>query len=429
MSMTNGAVKLSTDAINGADTAWVMISACLVMLMTPALGFFYGGLVRQKNILTMIIQCFAILAAIGIVWAILGFTLAFGDSCGHMIGNLKHIFLAGVGLEPYHDAPTIPLLAFFFFQLFACAITPALIVGGPAERFALMPSVIFSCVWVLLVYCPLCHWVFHSDGWLNMIGAKDFAGGMVVHMSAGFSTVAMSLLVGPRKQTSGATGPHNISYAVLGAALLWFGWFGYNGGAAFAANSRAALAVTSTNLSASTAAFSWAAVDYFYTKKISAAGMATGSVAGLIAMTCGCGFCPVWSSLIIGTLGGIFSNLFVRLREEHHLVDDTLDVFGCHGVCGTWGVFATGLFASAGVYRESVDGLFFGRPIQLGYQMAGIVMVAVYSFGVTVLIGIGMKALGILRASDEDEEKGLDLATYNENAYIVIPQAPKLETS
>ena len=424
----NSALKSSSSGISEADTAWVMISGCLVMLMTPALGFFYGGLVRQKNILTLIIQCFAILAAISIVWALLGYSLAFGETCGHFIGDATYFGLRNVGEAPYHDAPTIPSIVFFFFQLCACAITPALIVGAPAERFSLMPSVFLSCIWVLVVYCPICHWVFHAKGWLRELGARDFAGGMVVHMSAGFSALAMALLVGKRKPTSGAAVPHNISYSILGAALLWFGWFGYNGGAAFGANWQAGLAIVNTNLSASTAAFSWAAVDYLYTKKISALGMATGAVCGLIAMTCGCGFCPAWSSLIIGTLGGIFSNLFVKLREHHHLFDDTLDVFGCHGICGTWGVFATGLFASASDSPGKTDGAFFGRGVLLGYQVAGIVVVAAYSFGLTILIGLLMKVMGILRTSDEAEEKGLDLVIHNENAYIVISQMAKTET-
>ncbi len=423
----NQVAKSSTSAIDAGDTAWVMAAACLVMLMTPALGFFYGGLVRQKNILTLLIQCYAIFAAVGIVWALLGFSLTFGGTSGHFIGDSHYFGLRNLDKEPYPDAPTIPCLVFFFFQLCACAITPALIVGSPAERFGLIPSVVFSCVWVIMVYCPVGHWVFHEEGWLKKWGAKDFAGGMVVHMTAGYSALAMAFLSGKRKQSSGPMMPHNISYSVLGAALLWFGWFGYNGGGAFAANAQAGLAIVSTNLSASTGALGWAIIDYKFNKKVSALGIATGSVCGLIAMTCGCGFCESWSSLIIGLLGGMFSNLFVKLRESYHLFDDALDVFGCHGICGTWGVFATGLWASAST-PGMTNGAFYNRGELLGYQIVGILVVAGYSFVMTLILGFAMKYAGILRVSEEAEEKGLDLSTYGEPAYVVYAEVPRTPT-
>jgi ammonium transporter, Amt family len=409
-------------AIDAGDTAWVLITGALVMLMTPALGFFYGGLVRQKNILTLLIQCYAIFAAVSIIWALLGYSLAFGETSGHFIGDSHFFALRHVDATPYIDAPTVPGIAFFFFQLAACAITPALVVGAPAERFHTLPACLFSCIWVLLVYCPIAHWVFHEEGWLKRLGTKDFAGGMVVHMSAGYSALAVAFVVGPKrdspdKQASKA----NISYSVLGGALLWFGWFGYNGGAAFAANWQAALAIVSTNLSASAAGLSWGIVDYIYTKKVSALGIVTGSVVGLIAMTPGCGFCPAWSSLIIGFLAGIFSNLVIRLRETYHWFDDTLDVFGCHGICGTWGVFATGLFASADTPGK-VNGAFFGRGEMLGYQLAGIVTVALWSFILTLIIILPMKFAGILRVDSKGEDEGLDLYAHGETAYVVVPQ-------
>lgn len=423
----NSLAKSGTTEINAGDTAWVMAAACLVMLMTPALGFFYGGLVRQKNILNMLIQCYAIFAAVGIIWALLGFSLAFGkESSGHFIGDSHYFALRNLDKEPHHDAPTIPAYLFFFFQLCACAITPALIVGGPAERFALLPSILLSCVWVIVVYCPVAHWVFHPEGWLKEWGAKDFAGGMVVHMTAGFSALALAFIFEKRKSSANMV-PHNATYSILGAALLWFGWFGYNGGGAFAANTQAALAIVSTNLAASTGAFGWAIIDYAFHKKISAVGIATGSVCGLIAMTCGCGFCPAWSSLIIGLLGGIFSNLFVKLREAYHLFDDALDVFGCHGICGTWGVFATGLWASADT-PGLTNGAFYNRGELLGYHIVGILVVAAYSFVLTFIIGYAMKFAGILQVNAETEEKGLDIACYGETAYIVYAEVPRTPT-
>ena len=412
--------------ISAGDTAWVLCSAALVMLMTPALGFFYGGLVRHKNILSLIIQCYAIFAAISILWALVGFSLGFGHTSSHFLGDSTYFALRNVGWEPYIDAPTVPGIAFFFFQLCACAITPALVVGAPAERFTLVSSVIFSCVWVILVYCPVCHWVFHEEGWLRELGAKDFAGGMVVHMTAGYSALIMAIITGKRNVPPGTQGgkftlgPHNASYSVLGAALLWFGWFGYNGGGAFSANWQAALAIASTNLSASAGGLSWTILEYFNEGRMSATGIATGTVCGLIAMTPGCGFCPAWSSLIIGLLGGAFSYGVKRLSEHLHLVDDTLDVFACHGICGTWGVFATGLFASKADTPGGVDGAFFGRGVMLGYQIAGILSVAIYSMVLTAIIGYAMKFAKILRASSEDEEKGLDLSVHQEPAYVTV---------
>ncbi len=416
--------------VNSGDTAWVLAAAALVMLMTPALGFFYGGLVRKKNILHMITQSYAVFAAVSIIWALLGYSLVFGESSGHFIGDSYYFALRHIEGEPYIDAPTIPAIVFFFFQLCACAITPALIVGATAERFGLLPSILFSCVWVIVVYCPVGHWVFHEHGWLKELGAKDFAGGMVVHMTAGYSALALALITGKRKvpkEPSDQFGAHNVSYTVLGAALLWFGWFGYNGGGAFAANWQAGLAIASTNLSAATGGLGWGLVDYWFQKKVTASGIAIGTVCGLIAMTCGCGFCPAWSSLIIGLLGGIFSHLVCTLREHYHLYDDTLDVFGCHGVCGTWGVFATGLWASAET-PGLTDGAFYGRGVLLGYQIAGILAVAGYSFVLTAIMAFAMKYANILKVDEATEEKGLDVEIYGEEAYVILPPMGRTNT-
>lgn len=413
--------------INTGDTAWMMCAAALVMLMTPALGFFYGGLVRHKNILMLIIQCYAIFAAVGIVWALLGYSLAFGDTVGHFIGGSNFMGLSNVGLQPYVDAPTVPGLVFFFFQLCACAITPALVIGAPAERLSLIPSVLFSCFWVILVYCPVCHWVFHGEGWLKEFGARDFAGGMVVHMTAGYSAITMAVFSGKRNispETRNAKvglGPHNVSYAVLGAALLWFGWFGYNGGASFGANWGATLAIASTNLSASAGGLSWTILEYIIEHKTSASGIATGTVCGLIAMTPGSGFCPVWASIIIGFIGGACSYGVKRLSEHLHFADDTLDVFACHGICGTWGTFATGLFASKSNSPGDSDGLFLGGGFTLlGYQLTGIAIVAFYSIAMTSIMCFTMRMMGVLRVKPEDEERGLDLSVLHEYAYLSV---------
>eukprot|EP01022_Parablepharisma_sp_SALTPOND_P016512 TRINITY_DN243_c0_g1_i1.p1 TRINITY_DN243_c0_g1~~TRINITY_DN243_c0_g1_i1.p1 ORF type:complete len:448 (+),score=34.91 TRINITY_DN243_c0_g1_i1:4989-6332(+) len=416
--------------LNAGDTAWILVAAAMVMLMTPALGFFYGGLVRRKNILHLIMQCYIIFAAISIIWALLGYSLMFGESKGHFIGDSHYFALRNVNEQPYPEAPTVPGVVFFFFQLCACAITPALIVGGLAERFGLISSVIFSCVWVIIVYCPVGHWVFHEEGWLKELGAKDFAGGMVVHMTAGFSTLAISIVANKRrepKEHTDAFGAHNVSYTILGAALLWFGWFGYNGGAAFSAGWQTGVSIINTNLAAATGGLGWGIIDYIYKKQVTASGFAIGTVCGLIAMTAGCGFCPMWSSLLIGLLGGIFSHLVVNLREHYHLFDDTLDVFGCHGICGTWGVFAAGLWASADTPGR-VDGAFYGNGKLLGYQLAGIAAVAAYSFVLTFVLAFAMKFAGILTVSEADEKEGLDRKTYGEEVYVIQNEIVRTNT-
>jgi len=407
--------------IDAGDTAWVLCAAALVLIMTPALGFFYGGLVRRKNILGLIMQSFGIFAAISIIWSLLGYSLVFGESKGHFIGDSKYFAVRNVAEEPYPEAPTVPQIAFFFFQLCACAITPALITGGPAERFGFIPSIVFASIWVIIVYCPIGHWVFHENGWLRELGAKDFAGGMVVHMAAGFSTLAFVCVAGKRRETKDPLdqpGAHNVTYCVLGAAFLWFGWLGYNGGAAFKANWQASMSILSTNISASTGLLGFAIIDYIEKGKATASGMATGAVCGLISMTCGCGFCPPWSAFLIGLIGGMLSHGAIYIREHYHLFDDSLDVFACHGISGTWGVFATGLWASAET-PGLTDGAFYGRGVLLGYQIAGILAVAGWAFVITFIMALAMKYLGYVRVSEEDEMKGLDLQVYGEDAYVI----------
>jgi Amt family ammonium transporter len=416
----NGAIPASNSggvsAINGADTVWVMVSSAMIMLMTPSLGFFYAGLVRQKNILAMLIQCYAIFASVSIIWGLLGFSLVFGETRGHFIGSSKYFGLDNLWDSQFEEAPTVPGLAFFFFELAACAITPALIIGASAERLSTLASLLFSCIWVIVVYCPIAHWVWKIGGWLEELGARDFGGGLPVHMSAGYAAIALSLVIGKRKETSGEMIPHNVSYVVLGAMLLWFGWFGYNGGSSFAANAQAALAIANTNMSSCAAGLSWGILEYIFKKKVTVSGIATATVCGLIAITPGSGFCPVWSSLIIGFLGGIFSFFFIKFREHYHLFDDALDVAGCHGVCGTWGVFATGLFAD----MPNAKGLFYGETKLFTSHLCGIVVVASYSFIFTYIICFILNLLGFLRTTEEGEEKGIDIVEHNERSYIIV---------
>ncbi len=408
-------------AISGADTAWVLISATLVMIMTPALGFFYAGLVRQKNVLSLLIQCFGIFAAISIVWAVIAFSLTFGPSDSPFIGNLHFFWLRNVGLTPLEDAPTIPGVVFCFFELCACAIAPALVIGASAERLNFISSIIFSCLWVLLIYSPIAHWVWGHGGWIKSMGGFDFGGGMPVHMAAGYSALALAIVLGKRNGDHERMKASNITYVVLGAAVLWFGWFGYNGGSELDSKPQAGLAILNTNISCATGVLGWGIIDYLYNKKVSAMGLAVGSVAGLIAMTAGCGFCPPSASLIIGFVGGVASNLVARIRETiWDKVDDALDVFACHGVCGTWGVFATGLWADANYGKA--NGLFAGSPSLVGKQLAGIIVVALYSFGMTYAISTGMKSFGMLRATEKEEIDGLDMSDHNEQAYIVANQ-------
>ena len=416
-------IESELDKINGADTAWVMISAALVFIMTPTLGFFYGGLVRQKNVLSLIIQCLGIFAAISIVWAVIGFSLAFGQTSNQFIGNLDFVLMRGVGLAPFEDAPTIPGVVFFFFELCACAIAPALVIGASAERLSFINSVIFSCFWVIIVYCPIAHWVWGYHGWLADLGAVDFGGGMPVHMAAGFSALALAIVIGKRSGDHEKMKASNITYVVLGAAFLWFGWFGYNGGSDLSAKPQAGLAILNTNISCATGTLGWGIIDYIYTRKVSPMGLSIGAVCGLIAMTAGCGFCPPSASLIIGLVGGIASNLVARFREKYlwEKVDDALDVFACHGVCGTWGVFATGLWANNNF--NHANGLFNGGAGLLGCQLFGIIAVAIYSFACTYFIASEMRIYGFLRSTEEDENLGLDLSDHNEHSYIIVSRS------
>ncbi len=419
---------------NSGDVAWVIASTALVMLMTPALGFFYGGLVRKKNLVSTIVQCVAIFAVISIVWALWGYSLVFGSSINGFIGNLS---LAGLNNLSIHTinpllAPTIPELLFFAFQLKFAAITPALIIGACAERIKFRSLLVFILLWSTVIYMPIAHWVWNPDGWLRGLGAIDFAGGIVVHISAGISALAAALVVGRRKgcaipwkdhmkavdqkPNAAEFKPTNIPYVILGAALLWFGWFGFNAGSALAANDLAVSALVTTNLGAAGAAVSWMFMDWIIKGKPSAVGIAIGAVVGLVAITPSAGYVSVTSSIIIGLAAGVISNLVANWRAGRSRIDDTLDVFACHGVGGIWGSIATGLFAS-GAIQVGVNGLFFGNPDQLVAQLIAVGVVAAFSFVGSFLLLKLVNIFSPLRVSPEAEDAGLDLSEHGEEAY------------
>jgi ammonium transporter, Amt family len=424
---------------NTGDIAWVLISTALVMIMTPALGFFYGGLVRKKNLVSTIVQCFVIFAVISVVWALWGYSLVFGNSFNGVIGDFSLAGLLNLNIHTINTslAPTIPELLFFAFQLKFAAITPALIIGACAERIRFRSLLIFMVLWSTLIYVPIAHWVWNPDGWLRGLGAIDFAGGIVVHVSAGLSALAAALVVGRRKGCSlpwkdhmkaiehkdSATEfkPTNIPYVLLGAALLWFGWFGFNAGSALAANDLAVNALVTTNLAAAAAAVSWMMADWLIKGKPSAVGIAIGGVVGLVAITPAAGFVSVSSALIIGLAAGIISNLVANWRAGRSRIDDTLDVFACHGVGGLWGSIAAGLFASATIsIAENVPGIngaFFGNPGQLVAQLIAIAVVAPFAFfGSYALLKL-VNLFSPLRVSPQAEDAGLDLSEHGEEAY------------
>ena len=404
------------DAISAGDTAWVLVSTALVLVMTPALGFFYGGMVRRKNLLSTLTLSFSMVALIGIQWVLLGYTLAFGADRGGLIGGLAHLGFAGVGGDPSPYAPTIPHLAFAAFQMMFAIITPALITGAFVERISFKAFLIFSLLWATLVYDPVCHWVWGEGGMLRNIGALDFAGGTVVHISAGFSALAFALVIGPRRGFGQRIWePNNIPYVVLGAGLLWMGWFGFNGGSALAANGIAAHAVVTTNTAASAAALVWMALAW-RDGKPSVLGMVTGAVVGLVAITPGAGFVTPPAAILIGGVGAAISYLAIKYIKGRALVDESLDVFACHGLGGLWGALATGLFASKAVNPAGADGLFYGNGQQFLVQLGAAALVIVFSLTMTWLLARLTGALVGLRVSSGSEQVGLDISEHGERS-------------
>jgi Amt family ammonium transporter len=413
--------------INSGDTAWVLMSAALVLLMTPALAFFYGGMVRRKNVLSVLMQCFILTAVISLEWVAFGYSNAFGSSTGALapyFGGFDWAFLKGIGISdvsPYYISQAterIPHLIFVLFQGMFAVITPALIIGAFAERIKFRGFLIFTILWAILVYNPVAHWVWSGDGWLFKLGALDFAGGTVVHINAGIAALVMAIMIGKRKLPNGQhiTAPHNIPFVVIGAALLWFGWFGFNAGSGLAADGLAASAFLVTHVAAAAAALSWALLDWFINKKPTVVGISTGAVAGLVAITPAAGFVDVTGAIIIGLLVSVFCFFMVSVVKGKLGYDDSLDAFGVHGIGGIWGAIATGLFATP-VIQSAYSGAFYGNPKQLGIQLIAIAATLVYSGVLTaILFKIVEKTLGI-RATENEEFSGLDISQHNEIAY------------
>ena len=406
------------EAINGADTAWVLTSAAFVMLMTPALGLFYGGLVRQKNALSTIMHSFFILALISVQWVLWGYSLAFGPDKGGIIGGLEWLGLNGVNAEPNPTyAATIPHLAFMVYQMMFAVITPALISKAFAERKRFKSFAIFSLLWATLVYDPVAHWVWADGGWLRSLGALDFAGGTVVHISSGVSALVCAVMLGQRLgYGKEPMEPHNATMTVLGTGLLWFGWFGFNAGSALGAGALAANAFVTTNTAAAMAALTWMTASWIRHERPSVLGATAGAVAGLVGITPAAGFVTPTAALLIGFLAGLGCFLVVEFVVRRR-VDDALDVFGVHGVGGMIGALATGVFATRLVNPAGADGLLFGNPGQLAVQALAVAAVAAYAAVVTWgLLKLIDGVIG-LRVSPEEEQRGLDTTQHGEAAY------------
>ena len=403
--------------VNSGDTAWILTSSALVLMMTiPGLALFYGGMVRGKNVLGTIMHSFIIVALISVQWVLWGYSLAFGPDVGGIVGSLAWFGLNGVGVEPSSYASTIPHQAFMVFQMMFAIITVALITGAFAERVKFSTFIIFVLLWATFIYDPLAHWVW-GGGWLGAMGAMDFAGGTVVHISSGASALAAAIIFGKRiGYGREAMPPHNLPFSVVGASLLWVGWFGFNAGSALAADGLATSAFVTTNTATAAAVLSWMAMDWILKGKPTALGAASGAVAGLVAITPAAGFVGPISSIIIGIGAGIFCSTACNLKTKLGY-DDSLDVVGVHGVGGTWGALATGLFASKAINEAGSNGLFFGNPGQLWIQFIAVVATWALAFIGTMIILYILKALMGLRVSAEEEQMGLDLSQHNEKGY------------
>jgi Amt family ammonium transporter len=407
--------------IDSGDTAWVLVSTALVLLMTaPGLALFYGGMVRQKNALGTLMQSFIILALISVQWVLWGYSLAFGPDKGGIIGGLEWVGLNGVGPTPNADyAATIPHTAFMLFQMMFAVITPALITGAFAERKKFSTFLVFILVWATLVYDPLAHWVWGVGGWLRNLGALDFAGGTVVHISSGISALAAALVIGKRKGYGHQPmPPHNLPFTVLGASLLWFGWFGFNAGSALAANGLAAHAFMTTNTATAAAALGWMFTEWSSRGKPTVLGAASGAVAGLVAITPAAGYVTPMAAILIGAVAGFICYSACNLKSRLGY-DDSLDVVGVHGVGGTWGALATGIFATKLVNDAGGDGLLYGNPKQLGIQFLAVVVTWVLGFVMTTVILKVLDGIMGLRVTDEEEAAGLDLSQHSETAYTL----------
>jgi Amt family ammonium transporter len=405
--------------INPADTAWMLISTALVMLMTPALAFFYGGMVRKKNVLSTIMMSFVMLALISILWIIYGYSISFGPDGNRFIGSLQWIGLINVGQDPSSIyATTVPHLVFMMFQATFAIITVALWTGAIVERIKFSALIILAIAWFTLVYCPVAHWVWGSGGWLAQLGALDFAGGTVVHVNAGLSALALALVLGPRKGylEKEPMEPNNIPMVIAGAGLLWFGWFGFNAGSSLSSGGLAATAFVATNTSAAAAALTWMILGWVH-RKPSALGAVTGAVVGLVAVTPAAGYINPLAGIPIGAIASVLSYYVMIWRSRTTGIDESLDVFACHGVGGIWGALATGIFASAAINSAGADGLIYGNWVQVLKQLAAVAATGIYSFGATWVLAKLLKAVMKIRVREEEELVGLDISQHGERAY------------
>lgn len=409
----------NAQAINTGDTAWVLASAALVMIMTPAVGFFYGGMVRSKNVVSVIKQSLLILCLVSLQWVLVGYSLVFGNDVGGVIGGLNFFGLRGVGYAPNPSyAGSIPQLAFMIFQAMFAIITPALIIGSFAERIRFRTLVLFILLWTTLVYDPIAHWVWGTGGWLHSLGALDFAGGTVVHISAGFAGLAAAMVIGRRLgiKPGQPIEANNVPLVLLGAALLWFGWFGFNGGSALGASPLSVSAFVVTNTAAAAAGLTWMALSWAETGKPSAMATATGAVCGLVAITPASGFVGPMASIAIGIIAGVATYVMLLFRGKKTRIDDTLDAWAAHGIGGLTGAILTGVFAEKAINSAGNDGLLFGNPRQLAIQALAVAASLVYAFAMTYILLRLLKRSG-LRVTPEEEMMGLDLATHGEEGY------------
>ncbi len=403
--------------INSGDTAFLLVSAALVLLMTPGLAIFYGGMVRGKNVLSTIMQSFFLIALVSLEWIYVGYTMSFGPDVGGLVGDLSWFALRGVGSAPSETyAPTVPHLVFMIYQCMFAVITPALITGAFAERMRFKPFLLFSLLWAVLVYNPVCHWVW-GGGWLGRLGVLDFAGGLVVHLTCGVAALASILVIGarkgyPRQQFL----PHNLPMTLLGTGLLWFGWFGFNSGSALAVNGIAATAFVSTHIAGMTGMATWVVTEWLISGKPTTLGAASGAIAGLATITPAAGYVGPNAAVCIGLLGGLICYLAV-LGKARLGYDDSLDVVGIHGMGGLLGTVCLGLFASRAVNPAGADGLFAGNPAFLGTQVLGIAAVGTYTFGMTWGLLKAVNVITPLRVAGITEDTGLDTAEHNEAAY------------
>lgn len=406
----------SGQPIDTGDTAWILTSAAFVLLMTPGLALFYGGMVRTKNVLATLFQSIIAIGAVGITWAVLGYSLAFSeDLFGGLIGGFSYFMLEGVTSAP-QEGSTVPHAAFMIFQAMFAVITPALITGAFAERVRMKAWIPFMVLWSLLIYSPVCHWVWGPGGWIGAAGGMDFAGGLVVHMTAGFSALVCAILIGTRRDFGNIKErPHDPGMVLLGTGILFFGWFGFNAGSALSSNGLASHAFVTTFLSAASALLTWCAVDNFRHGKVSPMGAAIGCVVGLVTITPAAGFVGFGWAMVIGAIGATVANFVATTVREKMGIDDSLDVFACHGVGGLTGIVATGLFSSSLVNPDGADGLIYGSGALFGANLLGPIAVAIYSMIVTAVLVKLIDALVGFRVSDKEEEQGLDSAEFDEH--------------